>query len=51
MTNKTIGILLVVYGIFMLGVNIFFNESDANIILIVLLMVSGFWLIRSTPKK
>jgi len=46
MTNKTIGILLIVYSIFMLGVNIFFNESDVNIILIVLLMVSGFWLTK-----
>ncbi|SVC68933.1 uncharacterized protein METZ01_LOCUS321787 [marine metagenome] len=51
MTNKTIGILLIVYSIFMLGVNIFFNESDVNIILIVLLMVSGFWLTKYSFKE
>ena len=51
MTNKTIGILLIVYSIFMLGVNIFFNESDVNIILIVLLMVSGFWLTKYSFQK
>ena len=51
MKNKTIGILLTVYSIFMLGVNILFNESNADIILIVLLMVCGFWLIRSSSKR
>ena len=37
MTFKKIGFILLVYGFFMLGVNIFFNESNVNIILIVFL--------------
>ena len=51
MTNKTIGILLIVYSGFMLGVIILFNESNVNIILIVFLMVCGFWLMKYTSKK